>query len=234
MVLLERHSSLHSPGHWTSWGVWSQCSASCGKSTKIRTRKCHHGGSIPSQHCIGTTTQVTTCHLKLCEERINTERHLVEQNKLDLPLTDDYISSKKHRIKSEHEIQDVIRKKETHKVTDDLTSENGAVTFTPNMEPGTPAHLPEATVGNIQTERPYTTFPNWFVNLTRGLAAVSESPGKPVYNNHEFRETCHSVTFYFLKKNDSKGCCDTTMSESIHTKDESKRGSAFAFIFGVN
>ena len=39
--------------------------------------------------------------------------------------------------------------------------------------------------------------------------------------------------FYFMKK-DSKRCCDTTTPESIHTKDESKRGSAFAFIFGVN
>ena len=35
-------------------------------------------------------------------------------------------------------------------------------------------------------------------------------------------------------KKDSKRCCDTTTAESIHTKDESKRGSAFAFIFGVN
>ena len=50
---------------------------------------------------------------------------------------------------------------------------------------------------------------------------------------HEFHETCHSVTFYFKKK-DSKRCCDTTMPESIHTKDESKRGTAFAYIFGVN
>ena len=50
---------------------------------------------------------------------------------------------------------------------------------------------------------------------------------------HEFHETCHSVIFYFLKK-DSKRCCNTTTPESIHTKDESKRGSAFAFIFGVN
>ena len=49
---------------------------------------------------------------------------------------------------------------------------------------------------------------------------------------HEFHETCHSVTFHFMKK-DSKLCFHTT-SESIHTKDESKRGSAFAFIFGVN
>ena len=50
---------------------------------------------------------------------------------------------------------------------------------------------------------------------------------------HEFHETCHSLTFLFNKK-DSKQCCDTTMPESIHTKDESKCGSAFAFVFGVN
>ena len=54
-----------------------------------------------------------------------------------------------------------------------------------------------------------------------------------VYTAHEFHEICHSVTFNFKKK-DSKRCCDTAMPESIHTKDESKRGSAFAFIFGVN
>ena len=34
-------------------------------------------------------------------------------------------------------------------------------------------------------------------------------------------------------KKDSKQCCYNTTLESIHTKDESKRGSAFAFIFGV-
>ena len=56
---------------------------------------------------------------------------------------------------------------------------------------------------------------------------------KLCYAIHEFHETCHSVTFYFMKK-DSKICCDTAMPESIHTKDESKRGSAFAFISGVN
>ena len=49
----------------------------------------------------------------------------------------------------------------------------------------------------------------------------------------EFHETCRSVTFYFMKK-DSTRCCDTTSPESIHTKDESKRGIAFAFIFAVN
>ena len=54
-----------------------------------------------------------------------------------------------------------------------------------------------------------------------------------ILTEHECHETCHPVTFYFMKK-DSKRCCDTTTPESIHTKDESKRGSAFAFIFGVN
>ena len=52
-------------------------------------------------------------------------------------------------------------------------------------------------------------------------------------HSHEFHETCHSVIFYFMKT-DSKQCCDTTTPESIHTKDESKRDSAFTFIFGVN
>ena len=53
------------------------------------------------------------------------------------------------------------------------------------------------------------------------------------FHKHEFHETCHSVTIYFMIM-DSKRCCETTTSESIHTKDESKRGSAFVFIFGVN
>ena len=39
---------------------------------------------------------------------------------------------------------------------------------------------------------------------------------------------------YISCKRDSKRCCETTTPESIHTKDESKRGTAFAFIFGVN
>ena len=53
------------------------------------------------------------------------------------------------------------------------------------------------------------------------------------YGHHEFHETCHSAKSHFMKK-DSERCCDTSTPESIHTKDESKRGSAFAFIFGVN
>ena len=58
---------------------------------------------------------------------------------------------------------------------------------------------------------------------------ILKFPG--TYN--EFPETFHSVTFYFTKK-DSKRCCDATTPESIHTNDESKGGSAFTFVFGVN
>ena len=68
------------------------------------------------------------------------------------------------------------------------------------------------------------------MGLVFALVLASISSGRPF---HEFHEICHSVTFNFMKK-DSKRCCDTTTPESIHTKDESKRGSAFAFIFGVN
>ena len=43
------------------------------------------------------------------------------------------------------------------------------------------------------------------------------------------------ILLHFISwKKDSKWCCNTTTPESIHTKDESKRGTAFAFIFGVN
>ena len=59
-----------------------------------------------------------------------------------------------------------------------------------------------------------------------------------------FMQTCNSVTFYFMENSFSDVSrkwilpnmirAGTTMPESIHTKDESKRGIAFAFIFGVN
>ena len=73
-------------------------------------------------------------------------------------------------------------------------------------------------------------------NLTHGSCQQPEQWAKCGHYDvtiHEFHENCHSVTSYFMKK-DYKWCCDTTTPESIHTKDESKRGSAFAFIFGVN
>ena len=43
------------------------------------------------------------------------------------------------------------------------------------------------------------------------------------------------ILLHFIScEKDSKRCSDTTTPESIHTKDESKRVTTFAFIFGVN
>ena len=46
--------------------------------------------------------------------------------------------------------------------------------------------------------------------------------------------TSREILMFVCLQKDAKQCCDATMSESIHTKDESKCGFAFAFIFGVN
>ena len=69
--------------------------------------------------------------------------------------------------------------------------------------------------------------------MLRGGCKYTPYGGGSTFPRHEFQETCHSVTFYFMKK-DSKRFCDPTTPESIHTKDESKCGTAFAFIFGMN
>ena len=42
------------------------------------------------------------------------------------------------------------------------------------------------------------------------------------------------ILLHSISWKDSKRCWDTTMPELIYTKDESKCGFAFAFIFGVN
>ena len=77
----------------------------------------------------------------------------------------------------------------------------------------------EANIKYVEVERNRS-------DLIEKVQKLQVSTGHAVY--HVFHETCHSV------KKDSKRCCDITTPESIHTKDESKRGAAFAFIFGVN
>ena len=75
--------------------------------------------------------------------------------------------------------------------------------------------------------------PQWVLLSSIIIALVIASWLFDIQATHEFHENCHSITFYFMKK-DSKRCCDTITPESIHTKDESKCDFAFAFIFGVN
>ena len=80
---------------------------------------------------------------------------------------------------------------------------------------------------SCKTEKCVIRFP---INIV-GQRRHNMPHGMPL---HEIQKTCYSVTFYVMKKKDSKRCCDTTTPESIHTKDESKCGIAFAFIFGMN
>ena len=83
---------------------------------------------------------------------------------------------------------------------------------------------------------PWTELKNIWLQIAEHTSKYTVVAGS-VWGNwsflHEFHENCHSVSFYFMKI-DSKPCCDTTTPESIHTKDESKRDFAFAFIFGMN
>ena len=68
--------------------------------------------------------------------------------------------------------------------------------------------------------------------LVRSMAlGLARHPGY----RHETRvpKSHKSLIFVCLQK-DVKQCCDATTLESIHTKDESKCGIAFAFIFGLN
>ena len=59
---------------------------------------------------------------------------------------------------------------------------------------------------------------------------MSKCPVTPVMNSMKLVIPLHIICM----KIDSKRCWDTTVPESIHTKDENKCGSVFAFIFGVN
>ena len=73
-------------------------------------------------------------------------------------------------------------------------------------------------------------FPDNFPNqMLITVIGCGEDVGK-IMNSMKLVIPLHFIS----RKKDSKRCCDTTTTKSIHTKDESKRGSAFAFIFGVN
>ena len=48
-------------GRWSEWGVWSECSVTCGGGRSARARSCEQ------QTCIGTTTQERACNTFVCE-----------------------------------------------------------------------------------------------------------------------------------------------------------------------
>ncbi|XP_052812651.1 cell surface hyaluronidase-like [Mya arenaria] len=54
-------------GGWSNWGVWSQCSLSCGEGTQYRQRQC--SSPLPDgegAHCAGLISQVRSCIVKHC------------------------------------------------------------------------------------------------------------------------------------------------------------------------
>ena len=95
--------------------------------------------------------------------------------------------------------------------------------------------------GQLFEELPDTCWPqkfgaHYFLQILLFLGKVN-SPATPLLSSTEVHMTSMKLVIrlhFILWKKDSKRCCDTTTPGSIHTKDESKRGSAFAFIFGVN
>ena len=86
--------------------------------------------------------------------------------------------------------------------------------------------------------RSKSTCPNWFFTCPKLIWKLAHEwqRKKSAVASHNIswialNLSCRYILFH--EKN-SKRCCDITTPESIHTKDESKRGSAFALIFGVN
>ena len=54
-------------GQWTTWSLWSECSKSCGKGTKNRSRTCNN--TFPrfgGRNCSGEGKQIMSCALVLC------------------------------------------------------------------------------------------------------------------------------------------------------------------------
>ena len=54
-------------GRWNDWSDWTQCTKTCGKGTKKRTRSC---GSKPKENggfpCEGPRTQWNVCNTNVC------------------------------------------------------------------------------------------------------------------------------------------------------------------------
>ena len=67
------------------------------------------------------------------------------------------------------------------------------------------------------------------------LTPGGSKPQKDLWGSMNMNSMKLVIPLHFISwKKDSEQCCDTTTPESIHTKDESKRETAFAFIFGVD
>lgn len=62
---------------WSEWGLWDDCSATCGGGARIRFRYCKKHGASTRSGCPGKRYQVELCNVETCPEerglRLTTE-----------------------------------------------------------------------------------------------------------------------------------------------------------------
>ena len=57
-------------GEWTAWSHWTPCSQSCGKSVKLRMRKCDNPApSYGGEKCSGDAEEQMKCDVPACSGR---------------------------------------------------------------------------------------------------------------------------------------------------------------------
>lgn len=78
VVCVERSVCPRGAG-WGDWGVWSECSLSCGGGTQSRDRNCAEGG------CVGNTAQVRDCNTGDCAMR-NVKKNVVGEPESQIVL----------------------------------------------------------------------------------------------------------------------------------------------------
>ena len=49
---------------WTSWGLWSSCSKSCGTGQRTRDRRC-----VGLGHCTGPSRNLSKCSIGICPSK---------------------------------------------------------------------------------------------------------------------------------------------------------------------
>lgn len=51
---------------WSEWGLWSECTTTCGVGESVRARECIHG-EVGSIGCQGEQTEVSNCSIKVIQ-----------------------------------------------------------------------------------------------------------------------------------------------------------------------
>ena len=54
---------------WEAWGQWSECSASCGQGSKIRTRECSEPAADNIELCDGNALELEDCEAMECPSK---------------------------------------------------------------------------------------------------------------------------------------------------------------------